>query len=70
MTDKPIHEEVCPLETSYGTGLPTTYCTRTRYPNREWCAEHLLEWGRINDAQYEAAPANSKDPASTPVDAV
>lgn len=54
-------ENRCPLETSYGTGYATTYCTRTRYPDREWCAEHLFEWGRITDAQYDAAPATSKE---------
>lgn len=59
-TEKEVLNQ-CPLETSYGTGRPTTYCTRTRYPGREWCAEHLFEWGRITEAEYEAAPANSKD---------
>lgn len=46
---------ICPLETSYGTGGPTTYCQNRAYsgprtgPYRDrgigWCREHLEEWG-------------------------
>ena len=57
----PKPTEGCKLETSYGTGNPTTYCENTALKDG-WCAEHLFEWGHIPEAEYLAAPSTSRDP--------
>lgn len=69
-------EGTCPLETSYGTGSPTTYCTRPTYTGQllpayrdkagnGWCASHLVEWGYLDPDNPEAL-AQARDERPDP----
>lgn len=56
-TNNPAHftprgEGYCPLETAYGHGGPTEYCQNESYGDEGWCADHLHEWGYMDEETY------------------
>lgn len=46
---EPKGEGYCPLETAYGHGGPTEYCTEPSYGDNGWCLDHLIEWGYVDE---------------------
>lgn len=37
----------CPLETAYGHGGSTEYCTEPSYEEDGWCLDHLQMYGYV-----------------------